>query len=55
MKSSKFNENFANIKFQIFFGAGVLGLPVWESDPKILGGPANAPKTIHPAPCRSTF
>jgi hypothetical protein len=39
MKSSKFNENLANLKLQHF-----LGPPVWEPGPKILGGPAGAPK-----------
>jgi hypothetical protein len=51
MKSSKFNENLANLKLQLFFGVGVLGPPVWEPGPKILRGFVDAPKTVHPAPC----
>jgi hypothetical protein len=33
-----------------FFGAGVLGPPVWEPGPNILGGHAGAPKTYLQVP-----
>jgi hypothetical protein len=39
----------------MFFGSVVLGPPAWEPGPKILGGPASAPKTAHSAPCRLSF
>jgi hypothetical protein len=48
-------RGFYNLVKFIFSGAGVLGPPVWEPGPKILEGPAGAPKTAQPAPCRPPF
>jgi hypothetical protein len=43
------------IYVEYFFGAGILGLPVWEPDPKILGGHAGAPNTDLPVPLPTTI
>jgi hypothetical protein len=48
---AKFNEIGGFSYFYVYFRTGVLGAPVWEPGPKILGGPAGAPKMTHPAPC----
>jgi hypothetical protein len=39
-----------NIYVEYFFRADVLEPPIWEPDPKILGGHAGAPKTDLPVP-----
>jgi hypothetical protein len=44
-----------NIILGPVFWRRVLGPPVWEPGPKILGGHTDAPKTDQPAPCRLPF
>jgi hypothetical protein len=39
---------FSKFKILYFFGGNILGPPVWKLGPKILGGPAGAPKIAHP-------
>jgi hypothetical protein len=43
------------IHVEHFFGAGVLGPPVWEPSPKILGGHVGAPKTNLSVPLPATI
>jgi hypothetical protein len=40
---------------ETIFWTGVLGLPVWEPGPKILGGHADAPKTDLSTPLSATI